>query len=302
MNLIEFLNNKPAAKKYVEQNNCNFGEMTPMPNKFLKTLPDNQVIINEDVFRQLVDIADKTNNTGCEHAFFLCCPSSCVNKNKIEITNFLAHNSDVQRRVTIYDSTMVGALERIANRVQEGTLNEGVVVLIGHTHPAEGRWYDNFSFGDLNGYSQGIRNNVVYESRKIETGGCMLTADGKIRMVFYDPEAKDFYKFTNIKVRTKEKELIDFEKFFRNYKENERIQNSNQRFSENTDRNNMAESILERFSTISPEEKVELYSRLCDIHEEGKRVLNQFVQLPIDTQQEMYERMQELMREQERNR
>lgn len=64
----------------------------------------------------------------------------------------------------------------------------------------------------------------------------------------------------------------------------------------------MAESILELFSTLSPEEKVEQYSKLCDIHEEGKRVLNQFVQLPIDTQQEMYERMQELMREQERNR
>lgn len=300
MNLIEFLNNKPDAKRYVEQNNCNFGEMTPIPNQFLKTLPDNQVIIPEDVFMQLVDIADKTNDTGCEHTFFLCSPNSCVNKNKIEITNFLAHNSDVQRRVAVFDSAMVRALERIADKVQDGTLNEGVVVLIGHTHPTEGRWYDNFSFGDLNGYSQGVRNNAVYESRKIETGGCMLTADGKIRMVFYDPDAKDFYKFTNIKVQTKEKELIDFEKFFKKYKE--RTQNSNQRFSENTDRNNMAESILELFSTLSPEEKVEQYSKLCDIHEEGKRILNQFVQLPIDTQQEMYERMQELMREQEKNR
>ncbi len=301
MNLIEFLNNKPAAKKYVEQNNCNFGEMTPIPNQFLKTLPDNQVIINEDVFRQLVDIADKTNNTGCEHTFFLCCPSSCVNKNKIEITNFLAHNSDVQRRVAIYDSTMVGALERIANRVQEGTLNEGVVVLIGHTHPAEGRWYDNFSFGDLNGYSQGIRNNVVYESRKIETGGCMLTADGKIRMVFYDPEAKDFYKFTNIKVRTKEKELVDFEKIFKRYKENERTQSRNQRFSENSDRNDIAELILENFAILPLEERVELYAKLYNIHEEGKMLLNQFVQLPVDAQKEMYEKFQEHIREQERN-
>ncbi|MFG6319484.1 MAG: hypothetical protein K1W33_06510 [Clostridia bacterium] len=301
MNLIEFLNNKPAAKKYVEQNNCNFGEMTPIPNQFLKTLPDNQVIINEDVFRQLVDIADKTNNTGCEHTFFLCCPSSCVNKNKIEITNFLAHNSDVQRRVVIYDSTMVGALERIANKVQEGTLNEGVVVLIGHTHPAEGRCYDNFSFGDLNGYSQGIRNNVVYESRKIETGGCMLTADGKIRMVFYDPEAKDFYKFTNIKVRTKEKELVDFEKIFKRYKENERTQSRNQRFSENSDRNDIAELILENFAILPPEERVELYAKLYNIHEEGKMLLNQFVQLPVDAQKEMYEKFQEHIREQERN-
>ncbi len=301
MNLIEFLNNKPAAKKYVEQNNCNFGEMTPIPNQFLKTLPDNQVIINEDVFRQLVDIADKTNNTGCEHTFFLCCPSSCVNKNKIEITNFLAHNSDVQRRVAIYDSTMVGALERIANKVQEGTLNEGVVVLIGHTHPAEGRCYDNFSFGDLNGYSQGIRNNVVYESRKIETGGCMLTADGKIRMVFYDPEAKDFYKFTNIKVRTKEKELVDFEKIFKRYKENERTQSRNQRFSENSDRNDIAELILENFAILPPEERVELYAKLYNIHEEGKMLLNQFVQLPVDAQKEMYEKFQEHIREQERN-
>ena len=46
---------------------------------------------------------------------------------------------------------------------------------------------------------------------------------------------------------------------------------------------------------------MELYAKLYNIHEEGKMLLNQFVQLPVDAQKEMYEKFQEHIREQERN-
>lgn len=69
----------------------------------------------------------------------------------------------------------------------------------------------------------------------------MLTADGKIRMVFYDPNARDFYKFTNIKVKTRDGQLVDFEEHFKNYK-NHLITPSNiKRLFENTIRNNPGE-------------------------------------------------------------
>ncbi len=241
MNLTEFLQGKPDIKKYVEQNNCNFGVMTPVPNCFLKTLPNNEVIVPEDVFKKLVDIADRTNQTGCEHSFFLSCPNDYVIGNKCTITTFFTHNSNINRRVAEFDDIMVKFLEGLADKVRSGRLKEGAVVFIGHTHPAEGKWYDNFSFGDLDGYSKGVQNCDVYEDRRIETGGCMLTADGKIRMVFYDPNARDFYKFTNIKVKTRDGQLVDFEENFKNYK-NHLITPSNiQRLSENTIRNNPGE-------------------------------------------------------------
>ena len=59
--------------------------------------------------------------------------------------------------------------------------------------------------------------------------------------------------------------------------------------------------ILENFAILPLEERVELYAKLYNIHEEGKMLLNQFVQLPVDAQKEMYEKFQEHIREQERN-
>lgn len=238
MDLNKFLQNKPDIKKYVEQNNCNFGNMTPVPNRFLKTLPDNEVVICEDVFKQLFDIAEKTNQTRCEHTFFLCCPSDYVQKNKCTITHFFEHNSNVKRRSAKFDDIMIKYVDGLADKVRSGKLKENVVLFIGHTHPAEGKWYDNFSFGDLDAYSKGVKNNDVYEDRKIETGGCMLTADGKIRMVFYDPKARDFYKFTSIKVKTRDGKLFDFEKYFSNYKNNLITPSNIKRLSENTIKNN----------------------------------------------------------------
>lgn len=241
MDLTEFLRSKPDIKKYVEQNNCNLGIMTPIPNLFLKTLPNNEVIIPEDIFQQLIDIANKTNQTGCEHSFFLSCPNDHVSGNKCTITSFFAHNSNIDRRVATYDAIMIKFIEGLADKVKSGKLNEGAVVFIGHTHPAEGKWYDNFSFGDLDGYSKGIQNSDIYEDRKIETGGCMLTADGKIRMVFYDPKLKDFYKFTNIKVKTREEQLIDFEEYFEKYQKHLITPTNIQRLSKNAIRNHPGE-------------------------------------------------------------
>lgn len=58
--------------------------------------------------------------------------------------------------------------------------------------------------------------------------------------------------------------------------------------------------ILELFAMLPPQEKVELYAKLYNIHEEGKKVLNQFVQLSKDSQKEMYERMQGIIKEREK--
>ena len=87
--------------------------------------------------------------------------------------------------------------------------------------PAEGSWYDNFSLGDLIGCSEGVKSSSsdVYATRKIETANCMLTADGKIRMVFYDPNVKNFFVFDNINVRKKDGTKVEFEDYFKRYEE-----------------------------------------------------------------------------------
>ena len=213
----DFLRNNPDLNQYIKVNNCKYeegGVNTPIPNDFLKTLPNNEVIITFEVFEKLFNLARDTSETDCEHCFFLISPSEEVEGNKCRITNFIAYNSQLNHRTAIFDKDMIRVVEGLEEKVRNGKLKEGLTLFVGHTHPAIGSWYNNFSFGDLKGYARGaVYGYELYEKRLIETAGCMLTADGIMRMVFFDPDVKEFYKFTNIQVEL-QNGLLDFKECF----------------------------------------------------------------------------------------
>ncbi len=214
--LKAFLDKKPQIKEFIINNRCFYGELTPIPDRFLKTLPNNQVIINDRVADCLVAIANHTSKTRNEQCFLLFSPSEKVRGNTCNIDTFYSHNENTHSREAVFDDKMIQVISGFADKVKNNKLKPGAAVFVGHTHPAEGAWYDNYSLGDLKGYLSGvIRNNPVYDSRKIESTGCMLTADGKLKMVFFDPERNDLYRFTNIKVKTRDGKLVDFEEYFR---------------------------------------------------------------------------------------
>lgn len=213
----DFLRNNPDLNQYIKVNNCKYGkegENTPIPNEFLKTLPNNEVIIPFEIFEKLFKLAHDTSNTDCEHCFFLIAENNELEKNKCTVINFFASNSQLDRMSANFDDKMIKVVEGLAEKVKKGRLTENLSLFVGHTHPARGKWYDNFSFGDLKGYAKGaVYGNDVYKKRLIETAGCMLTSDGIMRMVFFDPEQEEFYKFTNIQVEL-QNGLLDFKECF----------------------------------------------------------------------------------------
>ena len=210
----DFISDKPELKKYITQNKCNYGKHTPIPNKFLKTLSDNEVIMNFNVFSKLFELANKTQKTNCEHTFILFATN--MRGNKCVINEMFESNTKLDPMHYSLDKNSINYINQKGKEVRnEKYPPKTTAVFIGHTHPAREKWYDNFSLGDLSAYSNGVWGNPVYVNREIEsTAGCMLTADGKIRMCFFDPDQKDFYVFDNIKVKFK-KDIYDFEYFFK---------------------------------------------------------------------------------------
>ena len=220
MELQELIAKNPKVGQYLQENNCYFGINTPIPNACLRKLKDNEVTITEDVFEKMYLLAEKTQQTGCEHSFLLFCDNKDVEGNHCLLNNFATQEKNPHRRVAKYGKELLSVIDRLEKLVDSGRF-KGVTVFIGHTHPAEGSWYDNFSLGDLIGCSEGVKSSSsdVYATRKIETANCMLTADGKIRMVFYDPNVKNFFVFDNINVRKKDGTKVEFEDYFKRYEE-----------------------------------------------------------------------------------
>jgi len=209
----DFIKDKPALRRYIIQNDCNYGRNTPVPNEFLNTLIDNEVIMSFQVFSVLFDLAEKTKRTNCEHTFILFATN--MRGNKCVINEMFTSNTMVDPNYYSLNAKSIEYLNRKGEEVRNGEYPpKTTAVFIGHTHPARGKWYDNFSVGDLSAYSDGVWGNPVYVKREIEsTAGCMLTSDGIMRMVFYNPDNGKFCKFTNINVQL-ENGLLDFKKCF----------------------------------------------------------------------------------------
>lgn len=190
--------NNPLFGQYHAQNFSTFGglgENQPINSSIINDIPRGSIILSEQVFDMLCAIQDVTNTEMEEVPFFLIGMEG--SDNSIEFTEFMSSSRDRQSTEASFNQDMVDYLQ---NRIS-GHLNDGLVVCHGHSHPAIGRFYENFSLGDLTTYIQMNEENAVFRNRKVELVGCVVTSTGNINFVFYDNKRQDFYRFTHVYVK-----------------------------------------------------------------------------------------------------
>lgn len=188
------------TKKIINNNRTimgpNFGDMTPIMTDSFPILPKTTIIISEAVAKRMIELAKKTHENDSEYTFVLI----GISKKGWTLINGIHEDNPrekIQRRRAEYSSSEVKCIDIIA-RGNGGEYNS---VFICHTHPDKGKWYSNFSLGDIDGMIKDYKINPHFKNKNIAYG--MLTGDKKFITAFYDPKHEYIFRFQNILVKKK---------------------------------------------------------------------------------------------------
>ena len=202
---IAYINSNPKLKNYLSKHQ--FGRMSPVNHELLQDISDYSIFIDEQIMPRIMELANRTHNNDCEYTFLL---GGDTTNNNIELKIFLEHNTDIKNRRAIYDEvtrSRIGSL-----------LEQNLSVFIGHTHPDSGKYYDNFSLGDIDGMCSDYKNNAHFKGKDVAYA--MLTGDRHLKVGFYDSNYNSFYKISRIYIRTKDNQIIDFDTYVRDHYNN----------------------------------------------------------------------------------
>lgn len=161
--------------------------MCPVKTSMLGVVPQGKVILSPDV-AMFLDIVDDVTKEGREVAFLLF---GKTQGQVVYIDNYIANG--------LGDSTSANFSPEITSALQSfinSSKKDGTdMVVHGHSHPKLGRYYNNFSLEDMEGYTKFRELNEVFNSNKIWLSSC-LVVDGNFNFLFYD--GNDYYKFTEV--------------------------------------------------------------------------------------------------------
>ena len=196
--------------RYHEQNfsTFNYGEMTPINSDIIVNMPNARIILSEKVHESLLATKDVTVLKNVEIPFFLC-GDEAYNEiifNECIIDENILSGVNSQTEANFSNEMLNRLQEKIEkNTIEENTNNEyKFVVCHGHSHPPIGDFYQNFSLGDFTSYIEMNQENPVFNDKKVELVGCVVTADEDINFVFYDNIKNNFYRFLDVFVLDKE--------------------------------------------------------------------------------------------------
>lgn len=193
--------NKNPYGAYHQQNFNTYGsydEMTPINSDIINNMPNDQIVLSEEVYEMLLAVQEATLSTNQEFPFFLY--GKEVGNNQIEFNEFMSASNNRQNAEASFNQTMINNLQSRIN----GNLNNGLVVCHGHSHPPIGNFHQNFSLGDFTSFMQMNEDNSVFKNRQVELTSCLVTSTGDINFVFYDNVNQNFYRFTNVVVKGKD--------------------------------------------------------------------------------------------------
>ena len=191
------LTTKGPYKNYHAQNfqRYNYGQMTPINNALLNNMPNGVIILSTAVYEKLTDIQYVTTESRKEVPFFLY--GKETGNNQIVFDELQLQAVSEQETSVSYGEGMIRYLDK---KIKENPSGE-VIVGKGHSHPPIGEFFENFSIGDLAGDIQFTEGNKVFSSGMAETVSCVVTPSGDINFVYYDRNAQNFYRFTNVYVK-----------------------------------------------------------------------------------------------------
>ncbi len=160
----------------------------PVRSSMLGTVPQGKVILSPDVALFLDTIDELTKEMGREIPFLLF---GKTQGQIVYVDNYVADGLS-ESMSTNFSSNINVALQKFINSSKKDGTD---IVVHGHSHPKIGSYYNNFSLGDMEAYTEFRESNEVFNSNKIWLSSC-LVVDGNFNFLFYD--GNDYYKFNEV--------------------------------------------------------------------------------------------------------
>lgn len=202
--VIDIMTHKNPYGQYHAKNFQDYsslGESAPINSDIINNMPNAKIILSEEVYEMLQAVQYATAESNQEFPFFLY--GKETGYNQIEFNQFISSSGSRQSAVASFDDKMTGDL---TNKLRANQDN-GFVVCHGHSHPPIGSLHENFSLGDFTSYMQMNQDNEVFKNKHAELTGCLVTNSGDINFVYYDSQSNNFYRFTNVYVKSNSQEL-----------------------------------------------------------------------------------------------
>ena len=177
-------------------------EMTPIsPAKMGNVNINNDIVITEEVYMNLIRIRNVTHQTGKEVAYFI------FGEEKPNGTVWLDTVVSTYRpsATTSADFSDIDPyLEKYVRKIESGKLDgeNKQIVCHGHTHRTTDVC-DNFSFGDLISYVELTNLHPLFKNRQVETIGMLMSPCGDFNFIMYEnnPRYEGFYTFPAVYLR-----------------------------------------------------------------------------------------------------
>ena len=192
-NTKKVIANIPGLEGYINNHYYGInGINSPIDKNLIPYAINSGIVFEANVADRLYELSQKTQSEDCEYSFILL-GNIVINKNGgvsngVHIVGFFEHNMNIQSRVATFDNEML----KYINYVTEGK-SKFNTLFICHTHPAKGNYYMNFSLGDLDGTVALHEDNPQFKIDNYGQG--ILTGDGQVFFVFYDPKTVKVYQF-----------------------------------------------------------------------------------------------------------
>lgn len=195
----------PNADFYAETfEKYNYGdvEMTPIsPLYFKSASKENNIVITEEVYQDLLKIRNITRQTNGEVAYFIFGEEK---PNGTVILDTVISTYKASSRTAASFKEINPAINAFVNEYQNGHFNNGCkpIVVHGHTHGIT-EVSDNFSFGDYITYVQMTNIHPLFKERKIETMGMLMPPSFDFNFIMYEnnPNYEGFYTFKTVYLR-----------------------------------------------------------------------------------------------------
>lgn len=184
--------------------NYNYGdsEMTPIsPILMGNVSPQNNIVITEEAYKELLKIRNITKQTNQEIAYLIFGEEKP--NGTVWLDTVVSTYQPSGRTVANFEGVN-GALNEYVRGIEAGEYNNGnkQIICHGHTHglsPVS----DNFSFGDLISYVEFANAHHLFKERKVETMGMLMPPCGDFNFIMYEnnPKYEGFYTFPKVYLR-----------------------------------------------------------------------------------------------------
>lgn len=177
-------------------------EETPISPIYMNHVNEkNNIIITEEVHKELLKIRNITRQTNNEVAYLIFGeekPNGTIWLDKIVSDYNPAYTRSANFRNI--DHELNNYVDQIENGQYDNSNKR--VLCHGHTHGIT-NVSDNFSFGDLIAYVELTNLHPLFKQRKVETLGMMMPPSGDYNFIMYENNNnyEGFYTFPNVYMR-----------------------------------------------------------------------------------------------------